>query len=184
MTKALTYPPAMVQQAYDAYLSGNMDLERIALDVEVSLDVLRGWVRDGNWRERKREVDLELFQDAENQYRTLVAKNRIPVAERHLRVAGKLEDAVEKLLDKVREEIDSDDPSPKLDMTLRRLSETLSAATTVSARAGGVTEKLAEAAGHSGHQKQPLVVVNVTPGVSRGERDVTPAVTVSETPRE
>lgn len=191
MSEALVQPDKygaeVMQAAYDAYLSGNFNYERMGLELDVPVKVIKRWVSEGGWRERKLEIDRQLFEDAEIEYKKFVTKNRTPVAERHARISGVLEESLELQVNKVREALESGEFDEKsMGSTLKRLAEALSAVTGVSARAVGMSDKVTVFdAEKDSKGKQPLVTINVTPTVSREReggrepRDITGEVTVS-----
>ena len=191
MSEALVQPDKygaeVMQAAYDAYLSGNFNYERMGLELDVPVKVIKRWVSEGGWRERKLEIDRQLFEDAEIEYKKFVTKNRTPVAERHARIAGQLEMALEKQIEEVHQAIMDGTLEEKFTgSTLKRLAEALSPVTGVSARAVGMSDKVTVFdAEKDSKGKQPLVTINVTPTVSREReggrepRDITGEVTVS-----
>lgn len=181
VVKPDSYPAEVMGAAYEAYIGGNFDYETMSLELSVPVKVIKRWVDEGKWRDRKMEIDRALFEEAEIEYKKFVTKNRTPVAERHARIAGELEKALEKQLEIVRDEIANgtlDERSPG--STLKRLAEALASVTGVSARAVGMSDKVTVFEAEQGAKsKQPLVVINTVPQVSREPRDVTRDITVS-----
>jgi hypothetical protein len=168
------YPAEVMTAAYESYLAGNMDYGKMSLELAVPEKVLKRWVEDGGWREKKLELDKQLFEDAENEYRKFLINNRVPVAERHARVSGKLESALEKQLDDVHAAIESGTLEERYPgSTLKRMAEALASVSGVSARAVGLSDRPAilEDGGNKGSGKVPLVTINVTPVVHRHDRD-------------
>lgn len=159
------YDPKVKAAAYDKYLSSDLSLTDIALDLAVPSSVVGEWSVKGKWKDRKHEIEMELFRSAEDKYRHLVMTVRVPVLERHLRVSGKLEQAIESAVDELNRS--GDVGSKGHSMELKRLTESLSAATSVSARAAGISEKFfGDALRQSdadGGGKRPLITLNVNP---------------------
>ena len=173
-----TFPAAVMQAAYDAYLGGNFNYEQMALELDVPVKVIQRWVTEGGWKERKLELDREILEQSDLEYRKFVSRNRTPVAERHARVAGMLEEALEKQISEIKAAIENGTLEEKyVGSTLKRLAEALSPVTGVSARAVGMSDKVTimETAGAAG--TQPLVVINTVPQVSRSREPVTIDVT-------
>jgi len=164
------YPAEVMTAAYESYLAGNMDYGKMSLELAVPEKILRRWVEEGGWREKKLELDKQMFEDAENEYRKFLINNRVPVAERHARVSKKLEEALERQLDEVHKAIENGTIDEKFPgSTLKRMAEALASVAGVSARAVGLSDRPAilEEGGNRGNGKVPLVSINVTPVVHR-----------------
>jgi len=160
-TTVTEYDPKVKAQAYEMFLNTDLCITDIALDLGVSQKVIAGWSRQGNWRARKEEIEVELFRSAEDKYRAVIIKHRVPTIERHLRVSGKLEDSIEKVID---HECEKDEPNS---MTLKRMAEALASSAGVSARAAAINEKpFSEANKDEKVGKTPLIMINVNPSVS------------------
>jgi len=169
-----TFPAEVMQAAYEAYLGNNFDFDRMALELDVPVKVIQRWVTEGGWKERKMELDREILEQSDLEYRKFVSKNRTPVAERHARIAGALETAIEKQLSEVTEAIENGTLEERyIGSTLKRLAEALSPVTGVSARAVGMSDKITVVEGGHSQGKQPLVVINTVPQVSRNRETVT-----------
>ena len=170
------YAPETKAKAYNLFLHTNSDFTDIALDTGVRTEVLVEWARQGKWAARKRELELEVFSRYESKYRQFIADHKLPTIERHLRIAAELEEAIEIAAKRVKEAIVDDVDSKqlgKLTMELRRLSEALSSSTNVSARAAAITDRPdLGAIGQEASAKQPLVMLNLSPQVSREPEDV------------
>jgi hypothetical protein len=159
-TEVTVYDPAVKARAYKAYLTG-CTLGEISLDVGVRVDVVSKWAQHGDWRKRRMEIEKEMFDQAADNYRALIVKHRAPVIERHLRVAGKLEEAIEQVID---DETSDPDRVPNGTM-LKRMAEALSAATGVSAMAAAITDRAFDMGGTDAvsQGKVPLITLNVMP---------------------
>jgi transposase-like protein len=154
------YDPQVKAKAYEMFLTTDLTLSDIAIDLGVNSKVVASWSRKGNWRKRKEEVEIELFKSAEDQYRSLIVANRVPVMERHLEISKKIEEAIGKVID----EATSGDAIPS-SMEVKRMAEALSSVSAVSARAAGIAEKPFSENGESNAggkaQKVPLIMLNV-----------------------
>jgi transposase-like protein len=155
-TTVENYDPRVKAQAFNSFLTTDLSLSDIALDLGVSSKVVASWSRKGGWLERKKEIETELFKSAEDQYRRLIVEHRVPTMLRHLRVSGKLEEGIEKVID----EETKDDRTPN-DMKLKRMAEALSSSATVSARAAGISEKPFSDHESEKQGKVPLIAINV-----------------------
>ena len=164
LIKPEVYSPQMIQTAYEAYLAGNFNYEQMSLELGVSPKVVKRWVEEGEWRKRKMELDREMFEHAESEYRKFISKNRTPVAERHVRVASAIEDTLEKQIDDFRKAVADGTAEEKYPgATMKRMAEALSSVTGVSARAVGMSDRVGpvDLGNGQGGGKQPLVVVGV-----------------------
>ena len=183
LVKPDSFPAEVMTAAYEAYMGGNFNYEAMSVELGVPTRVIKRWVDEGGWRERKLEIDRQLFEDAEIEYKKFVTKNRTPVAERHARIAAELEGALEKQLQEVRASMeDGSFDERTTGSSLKRLAEALASVTGVSARAVGMSDKVTVFdAEKEAKTKQPLVVINTAPVVSRNREpvDVTRDITVS-----
>jgi transposase-like protein len=164
-----SYDPKVKAKAYELFLTTDLSMTDIAIDLGISSKVVASWSRQGKWMNRKKEVEMELFKSAESDYRALVVQNRVPVVKRHLRISEKVEESIERVLD----EILKDEGIPN-DMKVKRMAEALSVVSAVSARAAGVTDRpFSDNLDEDGNKKVPLIMVNVQasapPGVKMGE---------------
>lgn len=178
LTTVDDYAPELMAKAYDLYLSSNLTTVDIAIDLGLPQKVVASWVRRGGWKEKKREATMELMLAAENKFRDFMLENKLPTMQRHLRVAGKIEEAVERFMDQELK----DDQVPK-SMDLKRMAETLASATTVSARAVGLSDKPQETVSeHDNKRKErrPLVVIGVNAQAPPGTRMEPVTINVSE----
>lgn len=163
------YDPKVKARAYKLYLETDLSIADIAVDVGAPSVVIAKWARAGDWRLRKQEIEDELFRRAEDGYRALIIKHRAPVIDRHIRVAGKIETAVEEVMDKAK----TDERSLN-SMELKRMAETLAAAAGVSARAAGISDKpFSDVNERAGEGKRPLVLLNINPAPAPGQPPVT-----------
>lgn len=179
------YDPAVKAKAYEQYLRSDLTLEEIALDARVAVAVVADWAQRGKWRQRRKALELELLQRAEDSYRKFLVTTRQPVVERHLRISAKIEAKIEELLD-AGDELNA--------VTLRRLSEALASATGISARAAAINDRALEiidredGQGRRGGQsgKIPLVALGVSVNVAHNPGDAAPTVniTAEELPRD
>jgi len=163
------YSADVMTQAYQAYLSGNFNYEKMSLELGVPDKVIRRWVSEGGWRAKKLELDRQLFEEAEIEYKKFVTKNRTPTAERHARISKELEEALESQMQTVKQQIEDGTLTERgVGSTLKRIAEALSSVTGVSARAVGMSDKVTVFdAEKEAKAKQPLVVINTAPVVAK-----------------
>lgn len=153
------YDTKVKARAYELYLTTDLTLTDIAIDIGVNAKVVGSWARQGDWRKRKQAAEDELFNSADDAYRRIVAASRGPTIERHLRISGKLENAIETAIDELTAKGHLDE------MKLRRLSEALASVTGVSARAAAISDKpFSDANDRDGAKKRPLILIGVRPG--------------------
>lgn len=178
LTTVDDYAPELMAKAYDLYLSSNLTTVDIAIDLGLPQKVVASWVRRGGWKEKKREATTELMLAAENKFRDFMLENKLPTMQRHLRVAGKIEEAVERFMD---QELKDDQVPGSMD--LKRMAETLASATTVSARAVGLSDKPQETVSERDNkrkERRPLVVIGVNAQAPPGTRMEPVTINVSE----
>ncbi len=175
-TTPTKYDPKVKERAYELYLTTDLSLTDIAIDIGVHQKVVAAWANSGNWRARKAEIDQEGMARAEDKYRQLIVQQRGPTVERHLRISKLLEETIEKVL----EEATKDDGLPS-DMKLKRLAEALSSATGISARAAGINDK-PFGDGGSGKaepaKRAPLVIIGLRAQAAPGKEGDGPPIDV------
>jgi len=164
MMPAGDYPDSVKQEGYREYLGGST-FDDVAVLLGVTTSTVKYWARKGNWVARKEEVERVAMNAADLDYRRFLSSSRLPNAERHLRVAAKLEALIEEEL----RALEGEDPGTRA-VLLRRLSEALGASATISARAAGITDRPAPVSSpdDAGKRKQPLVVIGITPRPAGG----------------
>jgi len=123
------YDPVIKARAYELYLHSGGDMTDIALQLQVPRNVVAKWACDGKWSKRKEILALEIMKAAEFKYRDFMLTNRMGTVERHVRIGAKLEEAVEKLLQKL------EDNQSVSSTEVRRLADALSSVAAVTARA-------------------------------------------------
>ena len=124
------------------------------------------WITKGRWRDRKLQIDREMFEIAESKYRKFIVEEKLPTAERHLEAAKAIESKIKKVVDKI------DTDAANADVKLVRSAKALSDAANVSARAVGLSDKLPESEPDDKKKKVPLVVIGI--------QGTAPVVTVKE----
>jgi transposase-like protein len=157
------YPVESKQRAYKLFLHGGMAPQDIAIDLGIDARVIRQWARQGNWMERKQQIEDRLIRAEEDEYRKFLMERRLPTAQRHERIASKIEEAIETLL------ADKQANGTISDMALKRLSEALSSVTGVSARAvalpeGKAVEGFMGGNRQPGDNRVPIVVIGLKQG--------------------
>ncbi len=185
-TTATCYDPKVKARAYELYLTSDYTLTDIAIAVGVGKQVVQTWANKGGWRNRKLELEQEEIHRAEDKYRQIILANRAPVAERHIRISGKLEEAVETFADKLKEGALFSDSEMKAISKLKQLAEALTGASGVGARAVGISDRPNMDPAESSKQgaknkRQPLIVIGVTAQPAPGREGQMPQVTVKET---
>lgn len=186
LTPPSAYPVEVKQKAYDLFLNEAMDLTDVAIQLSISRGVVASWAREGQWIQRKQDIEMELMKSVDNKYRDFLIKNRLPTAERHLKTSKALEELIERAINmKTQAALSNAEPSP---MDLERLAKALSAATGVSARAVGIAERVVEqnaGADLGSNKRVPLIVIGVSnavraPGSLRDEGPPAIDIKVSE----
>jgi hypothetical protein len=156
--------PQVKIKAYDHFLNSTMDLEQIAVLLEVPVASVKTWSRQGNWVSRRQDVMDVAMKESEQQMSAFIIKERQPTAERHLKVATKVEEAVDKTVDKLTKENDDGSMDPRL---LKVLAEALSSSAGVSGKAVGITEMGIGGVDVAGGKKTPVVIINLSPTLSK-----------------
>ena len=162
LTTVEEYSVEVKAKAYELFLHTDSSPIDIAIVLKVPRHVVLKWMRKGSWNDRKSELEFEAFRAAETQYMKFLVEHKLPTIERHLRVAQLIEEEIELLLKTTKKNGGTVDS-----MTLRRLSEALSSATGVSARATATYDRAAakDREDEGGSKKQPLVIIGVSPQV-------------------
>lgn len=159
LTTEKHYDPRVKARALQLYLTTDLTLTDISIDLQVPEKVLSAWARKDMWLKRREDLEQEFMLRAENSYRRFMAEKRTKVAERHERIAGQLEQAIE---DTIKQRTEDGEVN---ETTLKRLAEALSSATGVSARAVGIgmaSSNLAKIQEENNrNQKQPLVLIGI-----------------------
>lgn len=159
LTTAKNYDPRVKARALELYLTTELTLTDIAIELETPERAIATWARQDNWIAKREALELEFLTRAENSYRRFMAEKRTDVAQRHERIAAALEKAIE---DTVTQRLATGNVT---DATLKRLAEALSSVTGVSARAVGIGTATSDLARRQeevkGQQRQPLVIIGV-----------------------
>jgi hypothetical protein len=143
----------------------DMPLVPIAVILEVPTKSIRTWARHGNWVSRKQDLLDTAMKASEQKMQELIIKERQPTIERHLRVASKVEQAIEDTVDDLTGEDEEGNKKIAKPRDLKTMAEALASSTGVSGRAVGVGE---EGVGNDGKgRKMPVVIVNVQPTLSK-----------------
>jgi len=172
--KADAYDPEKIGEAYKSFINGD-GFEDIAIELSIPRKVLAYHARKGDWLKRREDVLGVACSAADQEYVGFLAKERLPTARRHLRLARKLEETIEKNIDQLQEAVESGIIDDKI---LRRLTEAVASITAVSARAAGITDRPAPVT-NQGQQggKQPLIMIGITPTIAEGQE---PTVDVTD----
>lgn len=160
------YSPEQKAKAYELYLIKGMNPREISMDLAIPASTISHWITKGRWRDRKLQIDREMFEIAESKYRKFIVEEKLPTAERHLEAAKAIESKIKKVVDKI------DTDAANADVKLVRSAKALSDAANVSARAVGLSDKLPESEPDDKKKKVPLVVIGI--------QGTAPVVTVKE----
>lgn len=148
------------------YVHTSKTVDGIAMDYGLSTKEVRKAIKHYGLDKQKNDIIQQMVQEELSAYSKFLLDNRVSTAEQHLKISNQLNSAVEKILteagDKTTEELkDSVKSMKEIASLYRSLSETLSAASGVGARAVGLTGLLPDSggglvlAGQAG--KKPLV---------------------------
>jgi hypothetical protein len=154
--------PQVRIKAYDMFLNSAMDLEQIAVALAVPSKAVRSWARQGNWVSRKQDLLDVAIKASEQRMQEFVIKERLPTAERHLKVAQGIEETIDKTLEKVKHDDGSADPR-----VIKTLAEALSSSAGVSGKAVGITEAGLGVTQDQANKKMPVVIINLAPTLSQ-----------------
>jgi len=159
LTTVKSYDPRVKGRALELYLTTDLTMTDISIELHVPEKVVSTWAKEDKWLAKKEALEQEFVMRAENSYRRFVAEKRTGVAERHERIAGKLEKAIEETIE--QRVANGDVP----EATLKRLAEALSSVTGISARAVGIGQGASSLVRNNeeskGQQKQPLVLIGI-----------------------
>lgn len=159
LTTVKNYDPRVKARALEMYLTTDLTLTDMSIDLEVPEKVIATWAREDKWVAKREALEQEFLLRAENSYRRFMAEKRTDVAKRHERVAEKLEKAIE---DTIQQRLDDGEVS---ESTLKRLAEALSSVTGVSARAVGIGTATSDMARRQeearAQQRQPIVMIGI-----------------------
>ncbi len=177
-TTAKHYDPAVKAEVYEAFMKTDKDLVELALEHGVAKEVISAWSKEGQWLDRKKEVDRELMRIADEKYKVFILENRLPVLRRQIRISGKLENAIEQVIDEELKTPSGKDDSLN-DMKLKRMAEALAAVTQVSTKAIGLADTIVQNNGNPGG-RVPLVAIGIGPQVPGERTNEGPSITVRE----
>ena len=163
--------------AYKLYLQGNLTIPDIAEQIHTPVATLKAWIKDGNWRERKDNLNDSVMTDVETELREKSGQVRFEFLDRQLQICRELENRILGILQKKRED-------GKLAYLANRELATLSKAfKDVSERVSGLLgldRKAATEDNESLTGVRMLVMVGRKPKElsARREQDITGSVTV------
>ncbi len=167
ITKLDTVDPVKLAEAYEKFLFGDETPDTLAVGLGIPKKLLLREMRQHKWLERKEELTRVLERESEQRYREFLARNRLPTADRHLRIAERLEKEIESAVAELGD-LSGRDRSA----AIRRLTESLASVTGVSARAAGITDRPAPVVQDGGQTggRQPLILIGVQPRISDGSK--------------
>lgn len=190
-TTVTVYDPRVKSRAYELFLESDYTATEIAVAINVRPEVVRGWINGDKWMLKKQERERELIIQAESKARKFILDRQNAAREQHHRIGQNLELAIEAVLTKVQSaavDLDMSNAKAVAGYTgnLKRLAESLTHATTVVARAVGMTDefannmsaKIADAMRQGGSGARPLAIIgNVT--VSENPNQIAEALQAS-----
>lgn len=169
-TTVENYDPKDKAQAYDLYLNSDMDIVDISIKLGIQHRVIASWAREGKWSVKRQELEQEMMKRADSKYRKFLVEHRIPTLQRHLEISTMMEEQIRKILQAAEQT-----GKPVNTQELKRLADSMSASSMVSARASGIAEKLIERttdSSGSGQGKRPMIAIGITPTLAGGGVDV------------
>jgi len=147
------------------YLEGNLTNKAICKKTGIKPYALSKLIKEGDWKLKRAELEHEMIELANSDFRKHVALNRIEVAKRHLAIAKLIEDDIEKRFLKANAK-----GNPKKGILpglpvnardLKELSQALKNVADVSARATLLSEKLAENNNQALEPVKPMQLISV-----------------------
>lgn len=100
------HSPLTKIKALELYLYSSLTLREIAKQVKVPDGTLRSWYQFEKWPAQRRALQKDLQDRLHEETARIIRENRAAVMKRHIKVGGKLEDQIEKVLDKAVEKGD------------------------------------------------------------------------------
>lgn len=161
------YSAETIGKAYELYVTTEASPQDIAAQLNVPVKKVMFWARRYEWKARKADLEQQVLQAAEAEHREFLMQHRLPTIKRHLEAATEAERLTLKLLRDMRERSESGGSVSAAD--LKRLTEALSSATGVSARAVGLTDQPALTESRIGN-KAPMIVFGVVPVPAEKEK--------------
>jgi transposase-like protein len=98
-------PAALKSACLADYINTTNSLKKIAEDHNVSYHTLQSWYRKEKWPEKRQEIEKDLADRTVAECAKIVSDSRAKVMRRHLKVGGRLEEAINKRLDRQGENI-------------------------------------------------------------------------------
>jgi hypothetical protein len=147
------------------YFEGKLTNKAIAKKTGIKPYALSKLIKEGGWKLKRAELEHEMIELANSDFRKHVALNRIDVARRHLAIAKLIEDDIERRFIKA-----NDKGNPKKGILpgipvdardLKELSQALKNVADVSSRATLLSEKLAENNNQALEPVKPMQLVSV-----------------------
>lgn len=177
-TTVKRYDPADKARAYEMFMGSDKDAADIAVELGINRAVIATWAREGGWVAKRKEIELELMRMADEKYRAFVTENKLPVLRRQVRISGKIEVAIEQIID---DEISKADKEGRAvdDKLIRRMSEALATVSGVSTKAVGLADTVIENNSQGGG-RVPLVAIGIGPQVPQDQGNRGPTIEVRE----
>lgn len=167
-----------IGKAYELYLTTDATPSDIAIQLGVPPAKIHFWITKFRWKSKKLELEQQIFRDAETASRAYMIKERLPTIMRHVAAASTAENLITKLLKELDDAVTAGQKPEYLYANLKRLTEALSSATSVSARALGISDTPFKDAKDDNVQN-PMILLNVVP-VAVAEQRTNPVIDITE----
>jgi transposase-like protein len=162
--------------AYKLYLQGNLTIPDISEKCGVPSSTLKTWIKDGNWRDRKMELNDSVMNDVETELREKSGAVRFEFLDRELQICRELENRILVTLQKRKED---GTPSYLANTELGKLSKALKDVGERVSGLLGLDHNRANDDNDSLAGARMLVVVGRQPReISAGSKDITAHVIV------
>lgn len=130
--------PRMIR-ALELYFQHGKQPAEIAVELQIPLLVLAGWMNRGKWVTRRRQIEQVLLDEYNRRHALATAAARVVVAEEQLEIGKK----AESLIDQALTEATAPGAVRLTPRGLKELADAAVAATSIRARVAGITEKAA-----------------------------------------
>ena len=91
-------------EAYKLYLQGNLTIPDISAKSGVPASTLKGWIKEGGWRDRKDDLNDSVMGDVETSLREKSGAVRFEFLDRELEICRELENRILTNLKKKKED--------------------------------------------------------------------------------
>lgn len=149
------YSPEQKAKAYEHYLINGLNPREISMELAIPASTISSWIQNGKWKDRKVQIEKEMFELAESKYRRFIVEEKLPTAQRHLAAAKIIEEKIAQVAEKIKVD------GKMADVKLVRAAKALSDSSNVSARAVGLSDKPQEHEEDDKKKRTPLVVIGI-----------------------